>query len=81
MESSATSVALNIAKGKGRHSKNEFVHFLYIARGSLFETITMLHIFHRKQWIDKEDLESLENDGLQLTKMLNALIRSIKKTI
>ena len=81
VESSATSIALNIAEGKGRHSKKEFVHFLYIARGSLFETVTMLNIFHRKQWIDKSDLETLESEGLQLVKMLNALISSIKKSL
>jgi len=81
VESSATSVALNIAEGKGRHSKKEFVQFLYIARGSLFETVTMLNIFHRKKWINKSDLETLEREGLQLAKMLNAIISSIKKSI
>lgn len=35
LESSVTSVALNIAEGKGINSNKEFIQFLYISRGSL----------------------------------------------
>ena len=31
LESASTSIALNIAEGKGRYSKKEFIQFLYIA--------------------------------------------------
>jgi four helix bundle protein len=48
LEASSTSIALNIAEGKGRYSKKEFIQFLYVARGSLYETITLLIIFHKK---------------------------------
>lgn len=36
------SISLNIAEGKGRHSSKEFKQFLFVARGSLYETITLL---------------------------------------
>ncbi|MBW2034275.1 MAG: four helix bundle protein [Deltaproteobacteria bacterium] len=48
LESSSTSVCLNIAEGKGRFSKKEFKHFLYISRGSLYETVAMLQILRKK---------------------------------
>ena len=48
VESSVTSISANIAEGKGRNSKKEFIQYLYIARGSLFETISFLAIFNRK---------------------------------
>ncbi|WP_410291388.1 four helix bundle protein [Desulfosarcina sp.] len=48
IEAGSTSVAMNIAEGQGRFSKKEFAQYLYISRGSLYETITLLDIFHRK---------------------------------
>ena len=34
----------------GRYSKKEFVQFLYIARGSLYEAVTLLMIFKKRDW-------------------------------
>ena len=78
LESSSTSVALNISEGKGRFSKKEFKHFLYIARGSLYETITMLQIFQKKNWLDKEYYQKLYLEAEEINKMISGLIRSIK---
>ena len=80
LESAVTSIALNIAEGKGRNSKKEFVQFLYISRGSLFETITLLEIFKRLEWINETKFLQFKNDGDEIGKMLSALINSIKKS-
>ena len=56
LESSVSSISANIAEGKGRNSKKEFIQYLYIARGSLFETITFLTIFYKKNWISSSHL-------------------------
>jgi four helix bundle protein len=79
LEACSTSIALNIAEGKGRYSKKEFVQFLYIARGSLFETIALLTIFYKNAWINDQQLEELKILGNDIGKMLSSLINSIKK--
>ena len=78
LEASCTSVSLNIAEGKGRQHKKEFRQFLYIARGSLYETVTMLKIFQRKNWLTLETYQSLYNDAQEINRMLSGLLSSIE---
>ena len=78
IESSSTSISMNIAEGKGRYSKKEFTHFLYIARGSLYETMTLLEIFRRVGWITDEKYGELEKYGIEIASMLIGLVKSIK---
>ena len=59
IEASSTSVAANIAEGKGRFSKKEFVRHLYVSRGSLYETMTLLEVFRRKRWISETSILNL----------------------
>ena len=47
MEGAAVSVAQNIAEGKGRQHRKEFLQYLSIAQGSLYETVT-LNVSHKK---------------------------------
>lgn len=77
IEASATSVPMNIAEGKGRISPKEYKHFLIIARGSLFETMTLVEIFKLRKWITEEDYNSLISDAIQITKMINSLNKKI----
>ena len=70
-------MALNIAEGKGRHSVKEFIQFLG-SRGSLYETVTIITIFHRRAWISNEQLGDLESFAMGLAKQLNALIGKLK---
>lgn len=81
LESSAASIAMNIAEGKGRYSKKEFIQFLYIARASLFETVTLLVIFYSNDWISIKQLDELKSLAEEIGKMLSGLIDSVKKSI
>jgi four helix bundle protein len=81
LEASVTSVPMNIAEGRGRDSKKEFIRFLYIARGSLFETLTLLEIFKLREWLTPETFSDLEQQSIEIAKLINGLIRSLSKTI
>jgi four helix bundle protein len=80
IESAVTSVPMNIAEGKGRESKKEFIHFLFIARGSIYETLTLLEIFQMQGWITVEKFKDLENMAVEIIKMLKGLIKAITKS-
>ena len=79
MESAVTSIALNVVGGMGRFSQKEFIQFLYIARGSLFETITLMKIFKMRNWISDIQYIDFRNKGNEIGKMLSSLINSIKR--
>jgi len=78
LESASTSVAMNIAEGKGRQTTKEFIRFLYIARGSVFEVITLLIILREVEWISSGKVNEFQILGEEITKMINSLIKSMK---
>lgn len=78
LEAASTSVSMNIAEGKGRQSTKEFIQFLFIARGSLFEVVTLLSILRRVGWINEERMTEFQQLALEITKMLNSLIKSMR---
>ena len=77
LEAVATSVPMNIAEGKGRYSRKEFIHFLHIARGSLFETMTLIELFEMRNWVKPETTQSIYTQADEIGKMINGLIKSL----
>ncbi len=73
----SSSICFNIAEGSGG-SKSEFKHFLKIARRSARECIAITEVSFRQQYITQEEKNRSRNYCLELSKMLNGLIKSIK---
>jgi four helix bundle protein len=73
----AVSIPSNIAEGQGRASRGEFLQFLGIARGSMFEVQTQLLIAHRLGYTAEEMTARCDGLGDEVGKMLNALITSL----
>jgi len=79
IEAASVSISSNIAVGKGRNSQKEFIQFLYIARGSAYETVSLLNLFHGRGWMNREMFKQLEVDALEIVKMIKGLINSLHK--
>jgi len=77
LEAAATSIPMNIAEGKGRRSKKDFIRFLYISRGSIYETLTLLEIFLRQGWLTQEKYNILEKSAVEIIRMLKGLINAL----
>ncbi|MGQ1892037.1 four helix bundle protein [Thermophagus sp. OGC60D27] len=79
LEAAASSIPQNIAEGEGRISNKEKINYLYFARGSLYEAITVLNLFFYKRMISQTTLDEMEKLGLEISKMLNSLITQKRK--
>ncbi len=77
-EAAATSPAQNIAEGKGRQYKKEFIQFLHIAQGSLFEIVTLNEVFRRRKLFHEEQANEVRKQCEQIDRKLNGLINSLR---
>ena len=55
MEATVSQVAQNIAEGKGKQHKNDFIQSLYRAEGSLFEFLTLTELLKRRGCIGERE--------------------------
>ena len=78
MEAAVSSIAQNTAEGKGRQYKKEFIQFLYIAEGSLFEVLTLTEIFKRRKLFAKEEALKIREQAETIDRKIHGLIRSLR---
>ncbi|MGB9074022.1 MAG: four helix bundle protein [Terriglobales bacterium] len=80
MRRAAVSVASNIAEGKGRYSRKEFVQFLYRARGSLLELQTQLFIAGELDYLESISARRIRDKADELGRILNGLTTSVQNS-
>ena len=76
MRRAAVSIPSNIAEGAARDSTQEFLRFLFIARGSLAELETQLLIAHELGYL--KDLGQLQKEVDYVSALLTGLIKNLK---
>ena len=79
VEESAMNVSMAIAKGKSYPSKHDFAKHLYLSRGSVYETMTLLEILKRKHVISDDQYTEFENSGDKVAAMLGGLLKAMYK--
>ena len=72
------SVPANIAEGASRESKKDYLHFLYISRGSLSETQYFIHLSQRLGYLAPEQAEQLQTQTGQAHACLHGLIKAVE---
>ena len=76
---SAVSVPSNIAEGAGRNTKGEFKNFFGIASGSTYELFTQLILSYKLKLVEKDLVDPIISEVLEVQKMNYALIKSLEK--
>ena len=75
----AVSVPSNIAEGYSRNSTQDYVRFLRMATGSLYEIQTQLEISFEENFFTKQDYENISVLIMEIEKMLVLLTKKIDK--
>jgi four helix bundle protein len=74
----AVSIPSNIAEGFGRQSTGDYLRFLSIAEGSLYELQTQLEIAVNLTYLTADQYHQLNAVTREIERMLTSLIRKLK---
>lgn len=74
----AVSVPANIAEGRARTGRREFLHFLSISSGSLAETETLLELSVRTGLVAEVDAQAVMRCAGEVGRMMSALKKALR---
>lgn len=77
MRRAAVSVMSNIAEGFERYSRQEFKQFLSVARGSVAEVRSQLHLARDLQYIEDSVFKELSDLCFEISRLLGAFRTSL----
>jgi len=74
----SVSVTSNIAEGHDRGTKNQFIYFLNVSRGSCAELRSQLILAKDLDYIEVSKYETLKSELIEISRMLAGLIKYLK---
>jgi four helix bundle protein len=76
---SAVSIASNIAEGYGRHGRADYVRFLKMARGSVYELDTQLLFALELNYLKTEAYQPVKEQLDEAERVLAGLVRAVEQ--
>lgn len=78
---SGTSIGANIREAEFAESKPDFIHKLSISQKETNETIYWLELLAETNYLNSQAFESLNNDAVELIKLVTSSIKTAKANI
>ena len=72
---SCLSISANIAEATGREGIKEQKYHYSVAKGSIYETVSLLYVMQNRNYLDQETFSMLYNALDEIAMMLHGLIR------
>ena len=76
----SVSLTSNIAEGFERNTDKEFIHFLYIAKGSAGEIRSQLYVALDLNYITELQFTELYSEIVEISKLLSGLIKYLQQS-
>lgn len=70
----ALSVSANIAEGTGREGNKESKYFFNVAKGSVYEVVSLLEVMKQKGYLNSPAYEKLYQECDEIARMLTGLL-------
>ncbi|MGZ8433138.1 MAG: four helix bundle protein [Candidatus Binatia bacterium] len=69
------SISTNIAEGTGRESVREARYFFNIAKGSVYEVVSLLHVMRKSGYVADEIYSALYEQCDEIARMLSGMMK------